>query len=254
MNTKLLSLCVSVTAATIVWIGCSSDSTPSGETTTDAGQDSGVSTTPTDSGGGQQGDASKDAAKDSASGPGKLTGPFVDVGYGAASCPAFTPCGGDEKGVWTVKGGCVKEEIFAEAQAQCPTLGITDVKFQARGSVTADGTNIVQHTEVKFTAKFAVPQTCKQAIGSCAGIETALKLVGKIDTATCADDGAGGCNCDVADTQEQLTDDTYAAGGNTLTTANPVRTFDYCVDAAAKSITYQETTGGPQPAIFVLGK
>lgn len=246
-NAKALFVTCVLGASALVWVGCSGGTTTSGPT--DGGGGTDASTTDGPSGGDSGSDTgAKDAGKEAST----LTGPFVDLKYGAANCPAFTPCGGDAKATWNVSGGCIKEEIFDQAKAQCPTLGVENVVFQARGFVTADGTNFQRHTEVKFTAKFVVPSGCKAAIGTCSGIASAIKTLGGMDTATCADDAAtGGCTCDVGNTIEEQLADTYTAAGNTITTGTggaAARTYDYCV--TGNSATFQETTGGPQPAIL----
>lgn len=245
-NAKAIFVSCLVGASALAWVGCSGGTTTSGPTDGGGGTDSG-STTDAPSGT-DSGTTVKDAGKEAST----LTGPFVDLKYGAANCPAFTPCGGDAKGTWNVSGGCIKEEIFDQAKAQCPTLEVNNVVFQARGYVSADGANIDRHTEVKFTAKFVVPSGCKAVIGTCSGVASAIKALGGMDTATCADDSAtGGCTCDVGNTIEEKITDTYTAAGNTITTGGggaAARTYDYCV--AGSSATFQETTGAPQPAVL----
>ncbi|MBX3190665.1 MAG: hypothetical protein KF819_26935 [Labilithrix sp.] len=236
-----------VTSA-LLWVGCS-------DTTTESGNPEG-GTTPEggngNDGGGGDSSPAVDSGVDSAAPP--LTGPFIPLKYGAANCPAFTPCGGDPKGMWNLKDGCVTEEIFAGAKGQCPGLTESDVNFEARGYVLVDAVTATRKTEVKFSAKFAVPQACKAAVGTCANIATALKL-GGLDTATCADDaGTSGCDCDVGDLIAETTSDTYTTNGNVLTTgsAGTARTYEYCV--AGAGISYKETTANAAPATLFLEK
>lgn len=251
MKSKLVLGCVMVVVGAAWWTGCSSDST-SPATTDDAGGGGTEAGGNTEAGGGT--DAGKtDAPADTGTVDSAVTGPFVSIQYGG--CAAFAPCGGDEKGLWKITGGCVSEAIFEQAKGACPTLVEKDVKFEGRGSVNADGTNIERKVELKFSATFEIPASCKtqNPLGStCTAAEQGLKFAG-VKTATCKDAAAGGgCDCDVTNEFGETTKDTYTTAGNTLTSANPARTFDYCV--AGTSITYRETTKDAVPAVFALAK
>lgn len=254
MKSKLVVGCVMIVACATWWTGCSSDSGSTAEPTDDSGTGEGGGAEASTSEGGAK-DGGADVTADSSKVDSSNGGAFVPITYGAASCPALVPCGGDEKGLWNITGGCVTEAIFDQAKGICPTLVEKDVKFEARGSVNADGANIERKVEIKFSASFDVPVECKSAnpIGTtCKAAESALKL-GGLKTATCTDAAAGGgCVCDVTNELSESTQDTYTTAGNTLTSANPTRTFDYCVDGA--KITYKETTADAVPAIFVLTK
>lgn len=252
MRSKLVLGCVVACACAVWWTGCSGDTVESGSTT-DAG-----SSTPEAGSGTETGvpeSSTKDAPVDTGLESSTLSGPFVAIEYGAANCPAFTPCGGDEKGLWKVKGGCVTEAIFEQAKGACPALVEKNVKFEARGTVNADGVNIERKVELKFSATFEIPASCKQAnpLGqTCAAAQQGLLFAG-LKTASCKDAAAGGgCDCDVTNELGETTKDTYTVSGNTLTSGTPARTFDYCV--AGTDITYQETTDKAVPAIFVLAK
>lgn len=265
MKSKLARICLAVSVAAFVawWTGCSSDGS------TEANGNDGGPVGPGAEAGGpgeHEGgtttkeagtpDAAKDAPVDSAS----PLGPFVDIPYGAASCPAFTPCGGDPKGSWKVTGGCVTEAVLAEAKAKCAGLVESDVKFRARGTVVTDAVKVTRDTEVEYTAKLAIPPECKPTqapLNTCAAVGSGLVFYAGLDTATCTDDAAtGGCNCDVADSFSDASSDTYTTSTSTLTTGsgNTERTFDYCVNGAGTELAYQETTAQAIPALFVLTK
>jgi len=248
MKSKLLGVCVTVAVCTAGWMGCSSDPVGAGPTPDGGGTpETGTPETGTDGGGT---DAAKETGVDAA-----LTGPFVPIAYGAASCPAFTPCGGDVKGSWALSGGCVTEELFAAARAQCATLVESKVKIEARGTLVADPVTITRSTEVSFSATLGVPVECKPGGASCAQIGTGLVALAGLKTASCVDDGAGGCTCEITNTLSDAASDAYTTAGNTLTTGagGTARTFDYCV--AGSEIAYKETTATNKiPAIFVLKK
>lgn len=248
---KLAFVSLSISLASIVWFGCSStnvitNGNPEGGTGTDTG-------TGTDSGGGADGGGTDsttttDAKKDIEA----PSGPFVDLAYG--TCPALTGCGGDPKGRWNVSGGCVADTVFDDATKACPTIVISNVKFQARGYVDADAVSITRATEVKLSADFSVPSSCKAAVGTCATIAAAIQSIGQIDKATCADDASGGCDCAVEDTQLESSTNGYTTSSNSLTTnGSPAQTYAYCV--AANKVSYQETTGGtPKPYVVEMTK
>lgn len=249
MKSTVFGLGVCFVASALLWTGCS------GGTTQNDIPDGGGTPEGSSNDSGPTSDAAPaDTGTDSAAPP--LTGPFIDIKYGAASCPAFTACGGDPKGMWTLKDGCVTEKVFDGAKAQCNGLTESDVKFQARGYVLVDATSATQKTEVKFSAKLAVPSGCKGLAGGvCANLATLLQTLGGLDTATCVDDaGTGGCTCDVGDTITDTTTDTYTTSGNTLTTGSggSARTWDYCV--ASPQLSLKETTQDAVPALFILQK
>ncbi len=251
MKSKLLLVCVTIVAGAACWVGCGGDSTNGTTANPDAGGTPEGGGTP-DTGTPDSSSGGLDAAKDTGT-DAPVTGPFVTITYGAATCPAFTPCGGDPKGSWTVTGGCVTEEIFAPAKQQCPGIVESKVKIEARGTVVANAATITRKTEVKFAATLAIPKVCKDQIGPCATVSQAL-IFGGVKTAVCTDDAVTlGCNCDVTNPAVDNTSDAYTTAGNTLTTGAPPRTFDYCV--AGNEIKYKETTAGTAiPALFVLTK
>ena len=172
MKTKLVPACVTILAAATWWTGCSSS-----DVTSANGIDAGGSLP--EAGGGEpeaggkvDGGNADGAAKDSST-DGSNGGPFVDIAYGAANCPAFTPCGGDPIGSWKVSGGCVTEAVLADAKKQCAGLVESDVKFRARGTVVTTATNVTRNTDVEYTAKLAVPPECKPTMppfNTCAAV------------------------------------------------------------------------------------
>ncbi|MBX3218754.1 MAG: hypothetical protein KF850_42505, partial [Labilithrix sp.] len=177
--------------------------------------------------------------------------PMVDVTYG--TCPAFAKCGGDIVGSWKVSGGCVSSDAFTDLKTQCPGFEESDVVIKANGTVVATATNVVRKTSVKLTGKIALPKACAMGTDNCSTIALGLTSgvlpgVPKFETATCTDGGTL-CNCDVSVTRDETTDDSYTSADGVVTTTNPTRTFDYCVDGS--KTTYVETTP-PAPNAFAL--
>ena len=254
MLNRSFALAVMVTlAGAVCWAGCSGDdgATPGNTADPDAGTPNGNDAGADDSGG----NTPVDSGTPEDSGPAAT----VDIAYG--TCPAFTKCGGDIVGTWKVTGGCVGSDAFADAKAQCAGLQESDVVIKASGTVVATATKVQRTTTVTLSAKVAIPKTCAQGITNCAligaGLQSgALPGAPKFDTATCTEAGTS-CNCTVAVTVDEKTDDSYTAAGGVVTTTNPTRTFDYCVDG--NKTTYKETTPPAQgtfalPIIVELGK
>ena len=247
MLTKSFSLAAVIAlAGSVSWMGCSDDPAASTGTTPDAGTNS-------QSDSGSRGSDSGTGADDDAGSKedsGDFTG--VDISYG--KCPDFTKCGGDIVGSWTVSGGCVPDDAFAGAKAQCEGLQESDVVIKANGTVVATATTIERKVNVHVSAKVTVPKSCSP-LPDCsliaAGLQTgALPGAPKFEKATCADSGAN-CDCDVAGTvAEETTDDYTAADGVVTTTdASGDRTYEYCVQG--NKTTYKETTA-PVEGEFTL--
>lgn len=241
--------------AGVAWLGaCSSDVTtgtaPDASTTNEGGSTSSSSGGDSDSGDG------KDSGNSSSSGDsGSKSTANIPIKYG--TCDQFTPCGGDVKGTWKVTGGCLSDDTFAAAKEKCPGLQESDVDIKAGGEVVVTDTNVKRTTIVTITAKIAIPEVCAaQAGGNCAfvgvGLTTEVIPGAKFDKASCKANASKGCDCDVERTIEEETDDAYTVAGNTLTTTDPTRTFDYCVDGNKN--TYQETTAESLPVIVELTK
>ncbi|MBX3263984.1 MAG: hypothetical protein KF782_30200 [Labilithrix sp.] len=234
MLKKSFSLAVVVAlSGSLVWVGCSSDDSSATEPGADAGNTDTTDAGAQDSGGGDPVDTG--APED------ETPPPTVDVTYG--TCPAFAKCGGDIAGSWKVSGGCVSSDAFAEAKAQCPAFQESDVVIKASGTVVATATNVKRKTSVSLTAKLAIPKSCT-VVTDCGLIATGLKTgavpgAPKFETANCTDAGAI-CNCDVAGTLDETTDDAYTSADGVVTTTDPTRTFEYCVDG--DKTTYTETT------------
>jgi hypothetical protein len=241
MVTKFFSLAGIAALGGLVWMGCSSDdknaTTPG---TNDAGTD-GATKNNTDSG-----DGTGNGDKDS----GTQQQPGVPVHYG--ECPAFEKCDSDPVGSWTVSGGCLSKDAFAPAKAQCPGLAERDVVITAEGTVEVTATNVKRKTAVHLSGSVTIPKTCAKN-APCSLVAGALQggFKGlKFDKVDCTEAGTA-CDCSVASTMSDDTDDTWTKDNGTLTTAsNPERTYDYCV--VGNTIRYQETTDPNSPLQFVI--
>lgn len=249
MKSKLALLCVTVLANATWWVGCGGSS--DGAETADSG--TGAETGGNPEGGGNDAggtDAAADAKLDTT-----VSGPFIDLTYG--SCTALAKCDSSVVGTWKVSGGCVSETAFdtLKTQAMCPTLTTSDVKFQARGVVSANALSIANALETKFEAKAFIPMSCTGGF-ACNQIGPALTAAGMgIKTAACVDSAGAAAGCDCAVTGETKTTqaaDTYKTSAGVLTTGSG-RTYDYC--ATATELKYTETNNNAQlPATLTLTK
>lgn len=174
--------------------------------------------------------------------------PTVPITYG--NCEAFTACGGDVKGYWTVSGGCLSDDFLADfKQGACAGVKESDVVINASGSFDVADTTMDRKLTLQLTAKVEIPQACIDSLitipgaNTCAGVEAGLKSpllsgVPSFDSVTCTD-VTDGCACDVSVKEEDEAEDNYTVSGNTITA--DVRTFDYCVDGTKAKL--QETSG-----------
>lgn len=249
MISKWFGLGLGLGLFTVAWLGCGGSETSSSSSSSGGTQDSGPETStttdsgPTDSGGGSKLDVKFD---------GNIDAPEVAITFG--TCPQFTPCGGDEKGSWKVTGGCLSDEVLADAKNACAGFTTSNETIKAKGIVTADGANVIRQTQVKFSAKAHIPASCAaQAGGNCQLVALGAQAQLGFDKATCVDaDGGDGCDCDVEDTITEATADTYTKSGNTITTGSG-DTFDYCV--AGTKLSYTQTNGQkPYPLVLELAK
>lgn len=250
MMSKWVGLGLGVGLFTVAWLGCGGSEATSNGSSSGGTSDSGPETSTTsdsggatDSGGGSKLDVKFD---------GNIDAPEVSITFGA--CPAFAPCGGDEKGTWKVTGGCLSEEVLADAKAACAGFTTSNEVIKAKGIVTTDGTNVVRQTQVKFSANAHIPASCAaQAGGNCQLVALGAQTQFGFDKATCATaDGGDGCDCEVEDTLTEQSAGTYTKSGNTITTDGG-DTFDYCVQGA--KLSYTQTNGtNPYPLVLELAK
>lgn len=238
-------------SAMFVWTGCSGES--DGEPPATPGDDAGPGA---DANPEPQGPPDED--KDDEKRPDPKT---VPIEYG--QCADFNACGGDFKGYWTVSGGCLSDEFLADfKQGECAGVKEKDVVIKASGSLDVRDKTMVRKVTLDLSAKVEIPQACIDSFelpggGSCALVQLGLTLpfpdspLPSFDTATCTQI-ADGCECEVAVTDVDEAEIDYTASGNTVTTEDPSRTFDYCV--SGNKNTFKETTSGSIPVVIELTK
>lgn len=132
-----------------------------------------------------------------------------DAGDAGGEC-AFTACGGDPVGTWTIQRICPASLTVPN----CPVATLGPKNVTASGSFTfgADGTLSVNVTSTG-TYEAAVPASC--VLGSdCASIALSLTQM-NAPLATCSDDGTGGCTCSSPVTPTQTGSGPYTIVGST---------------------------------------
>lgn len=259
MRGRSLLAATSVAFFMAAWVGCSGKTDSPGETNSSpdaGGSPDATSMTSPDANTGP--DPKPDAS--TAGNEDFDAGTPVDVSYG--TCQPFTACGGNIVGTWKITGGCVSNQTFADLKSKfCEGIEEGNVVIKAAGTLTATDTTVTRQTKVDISADAFIPQQCAaKAGGSCQIVEAGLStsVLGTdppFDKAKCTTDGAGGCNCSVSKAYVENVTGAYTASGNTITTTNPNRTFDYCVDGS--KLTYQETTSAGTvsfPIIVELAK
>lgn len=241
-------LCIAM-GSMLVWTGCS-------------GSEEGSPATPADDGGAGNDDADDPPGGDDAgggeAGPEPEPPPTVNIDYG--QCPAFNACGGDVKGRWTVSGGCLGDDAFSDLkQGGCAAVTEHDVVITAAGVLEVGDTSLRRKTSIDLSATLEIPQACLDdlQVPTCLLAEFGLTTPlgggeAPFDTAKCDDLADGGCSCEVTKAVIEDVESDYTASGNTVTTTQPTRTFDYCV--SGDTSTFQETTAGSLPLIVKLAK
>lgn len=172
---------------------------------------------------------------------------------GLATCGAFSACGGDLAGKWSIDGVCVDDNLAdaMEAEMELPAACDGIVKdidvdisgtFQyANGTETAD-VSMAYSVQFDYTATcltamagttISVDQTICSALassqGSADGFDTTCKLA------------SGGCSCAMSISKNSIQDtDTYSTNGGTLSYGDG-ESVEYCV--AGDTLTFFRDLG-----------
>ncbi len=112
-----------------------------------------------------------------------------------ATCPTFTPCGGDVLGDWTIKDFCLGSAMSDALSEFCPGATVSVGPIMATGTLSfkADGTEVGSAT-LSYQGSVHIPADCYTE-ANCATYETALNTVNGVSTASCSWDAATGCSC-----------------------------------------------------------
>ncbi len=166
-----------------------------------------------------------------------------------ASCPTINACGGDPTGTWDYASGCAEVNLDQVKQA-CSGASVTNVAATVAGRVTFGAGSVSRSYDLQYSATVNVPSTCAQPAGGCSVIQGVIAP--SFDTATCADDGSGGCKCDVTGHDQGAGATTYTVQGTDIVTGDG-NSYAFCVQGGTMS--YRHTNGSsPEAGSFQLTK
>jgi len=257
-----------VALASVALVACGDDDGPAeadggGEpdasSVSDMGSSGSDAATPTDGGSVADGATPSDDGGGASDGG---TDPFADAGelpvcgspptfaidvVDPGECATFTPCGGDEVGIWDFAGGCI--EVDLSAVSACPGASVTRREGFGRGCVDFDGAFGRRVGQATVEIETRIPPSFCTA-GGCAVLQTQLRTNG-VTGATCTDATDGGCDCVASATNDLEQASGYTIEGNTIVAGS--RRWDYCVEGGA--MTYTDVTfGNPEPGTYDLTK
>jgi hypothetical protein len=166
------------------------------------------------------------------------------TGFGIQSCEAFTACGGDVVGSWTLTGVCIDglEDMFADIADQpgCEDFfGAFRASANGEFTFSEDGMASVEGSSFTFQIDVKVTSACVKGLGGanatldsarCDMMESsqANRDSQSIAGATCSF-GGGACNCKVASVPMPLGGNgPYEVQGNDLIQGGDTNPF--CVD------------------------
>jgi hypothetical protein len=199
----------------------------------------GVST-PGGGGGGDAGDAASkgDAAPkgDAAhgdDGPAKAGPVAITI---SASCPAFTPCGGDVVGTWAAAAGCVDDPL-ATSKSLCPALVVNSETASVEGAVTFTSDFVTRGYTVHYAMDVTIPASCL-TIATCAQIQTAYQAY--LPDTSCADAPAGACHCQATFATDAAQASMYSTSDDEVVTTSGDR-YAYCV--SGNTLQYRHVSG-----------
>lgn len=166
-----------------------------------------------------------------------------------ASCPSTTPCGGGVEGTWNYTGGCAELDLTSLTTA-CPAASITNTSATVTAQVSFAGGNVSRAYTVTGKATLDVPASCAVPAGGCAAVQS--DIASGATNASCADDGSGGCQCDVTSTESDQGSTTYTVQGDTIVTGDG-NEYAFCVQGNGMS--YRHTNGSSaEQGSFTLSK
>jgi hypothetical protein len=153
------------------------------------------------------------------------------------TCPDFTPCGGSVEGTWDYTGGCAELDLSQLKQA-CSGIAVSDTSATVTARVVFAAGQVNRTYTATGKAKLNVPAVCAQPAGGCTVLPSEIQSGG--NTATCTDDGSGGCNCNITSTTNDEKVDSYTVQGETVVTGDGNQ-YDFCVNGG--SMTYRHSSG-----------
>jgi hypothetical protein len=148
------------------------------------------------------------------------------------SCGAFTPCGGDVVGTWTIKNMCVTGG-GAGAVEDCPGATSTFEGIKGSGTITFNANmTTTENVAISGSMKMNLPASCLMG-ATCAQVDAGLKAAflgdpeAPFSAVSCS--GSGSCTCNVTfKGTSMMSMDTYTISGNKITDGEGEEQ-EYCV-------------------------
>ncbi len=168
----------------------------------------------------------------------------------SASCPNFTPCGGDVVANWAYTSVCVDSaDPFPAVSQACPGASFSNLAGTTQGGLYFDATTVHRNVNTHITGDLTVSGTC--AVAGCAAVQSAL--ANTFTSVTCT--GTTSCSCSfVYDRLVANQTAGYVVSGSRLTTdpgTSAERQYDYCVNGSM--LGYHEVTSAPaDPGVATL--
>jgi len=184
------------------------------------------------------------------------TGTGTGTGGGPPpGCTAFSACGGNVVGTWTISTLCGPGVMQTQAITGC-TGGTGTITISTTGSLVfgADLSYTVM-TTTSGTAVEKLPKSCFAGT-TCAQVQDALLMQGAFSGGTCTDDGTN-CNCNLTLAPMPNTETgTYTISGSTISTTPTTAgaapgTSQFCVSGNQLSVASTDTT---QPMLVIVAR
>jgi hypothetical protein len=171
---------------------------------------------------------------------------LLSCGGDEGSCSAFTPCGGDVVGTWTIKSMCVTGG-GAGAIEDCPSATTTFEGIKGSGTITFNANmTTTENVAISGSMRMNIPSSCLMG-ATCAQVDAGLKATlldpdAPFSAVSCS--GSSTCSCNVTfkgtSTMEM---DTYTISGNKITDGDG-DAQDYCVSGKTLNMRSSMSMGG----------
>lgn len=165
-----------------------------------------------------------------------------------STCAAFTPCGGDVEGTWTLTGGCLDDPL-ATSKGLCPTLVVNSEVANASGTVTFTKGVVTRGYQTHYGIDITIPSVCLQG-ATCDQAQTAYRAY--IPNATCTAASSGGCECVGSIDTTATQGSTYTIANDEIVTAGGDH-YAYCI--TGNTMQYRHASGpNPELGSYTLEK
>jgi hypothetical protein len=164
------------------------------------------------------------------------------------SCPAFTACGGDAVGTWTVVAVCTSVPSTGTALCVARPTAAQDYRYDGTLSFSSDGSYSLSFT-TRGDMRITYSADCLASRSTtCADLDATLRSGNAPEgiSGSCTSSSTNDCIC--AETFDTTFDETgaYVASGGALTLTNSsseVQQFEYCAQSSQLALRQTDATG-----------